>query len=152
MFGPLYKSKKLIMENFAALTNKLKNKNTLVIILIAAIFSLAAAFGFLINSKQPTKEKQVVHSVALNADRAVPDILSIKLGEIVVFNSRDGQSHNIAQGKGNDFKRAHDHPEGSIESGRFAADEGYRVELKKTGTYNFHDHLNPNIYVTIVVY
>ncbi|MBW3538137.1 hypothetical protein KY386_01430 [Candidatus Parcubacteria bacterium] len=93
-----------------------------------------------------------VHQVALLADHAEPTALIVKLGESVQFNSRDGKPHNIGQGGGNENGKDHEHPRGVLESGRFGADEAYRLRFGQTGSYDFHDHLNPHIFVTVVVY
>lgn len=105
-------------------------------------------------SKAPlenTQDQKIIHEISLLSDKAVPDVLSIKLGELVQFNSKDGRDHNMAQGEGDEFEKSHSHNEQAIESGRFGPDEGYRLELKKVGVYHFHDHYNPAVYSTIIV-
>lgn len=95
-----------------------------------------------------------IYQVALSNGKADPNELIIHTNDKVQFNSRDGKSHNIAQGRGNDYGQAHEHAGGvgAIESGNFRADEAYLVYFKKAGTYYFHDHLDPNIFITILVY
>lgn len=95
----------------------------------------------------------VVHMVALGPDdAATPNTLAVKVGEYVQFNSNDGRQHQIAQGKGHDFGEDHEHTEGGLESGTFAADEAFKVQFKQRGTYFFHDNLNPKISISVVVY
>ena len=94
----------------------------------------------------------VVNHVFLLEKGALPDALAVKLGESVEFDSRDGKAHSIAQGGGDEFDQNHSHEEFGVESGQFGPDEAYRVGFTKPGTYHFHDHKNPHIFVTIIVY
>lgn len=86
--------------------------------------------------------------VALRADAAVPDTITVKTGEYVQFNSADGRPHSLSLGLGG---KEHNH-KGPFSSGEFQADEAWRVQFKEAGTYTFHDHLNPNINVLVVAY
>ncbi len=95
--------------------------------------------------------------VELTPDGMKPDELALKVGEFVQFNSVDGKSHNIAEGDGKDTHAGHGDPEfhdhvGGFVSGEFGADEAWRVQFKKPGTYKLHDHHNPNQKILIVVY
>lgn len=90
----------------------------------------------------------VAFCVALAAEQAQPDTITVKLGEYVQFNSADGQSHSLSQGKGGE---EHDHT-GPFSSGEFKADEGWRAQFKEPGTFYFHDHLNPKINILVVAY
>lgn len=142
------------------------------------VLILGASFGgfYYLNSRKAAATDVVV--VELLADRASPSLVAVKLDQYVQFNTKDGQVHNIGQGKGEGPDRAkdveastkghnestphaatdpkdglpHDHQKGSIESGDFKPDEGYRVKFSKAGTYEFHDHYNPKINITVVVY
>ena len=86
--------------------------------------------------------------VSLQQDGALPGEIAVQAGSVVQFNSADGKSHNLSLGKGGD---GHDHA-GPFHSGEFAADEAWKVQFKEDGTYYFHDHLNPDINVLVVVY
>ncbi len=126
------------------------------IIIIAAVFVAALVSGISISivldsSGDGSKEKPV-HHVLLLRDGADPDAVFIRLGERVQFDSRDGQQHIIAQGGGDEFDQNHSHEEFGVESGTFGPSEAYLAGFKRTGTYHFHDHLNPKIFVTVVVY
>lgn len=96
-----------------------------------------------------------VHQISLYEDRADPNELIIKLGDKVQFNSTDGQNHNISRGKGNDYGHVHEHAPGAsstTESGSFGVGEGYLVSFTQIGTYYFHDHFDPDAFITILVY
>lgn len=121
-------------------------------IFVAFIVALSAGFFLKMISKPKTQRSVQTHHVSLLKNKASPSELIVKLGETVQFDSRDGKNHDIAQGPGNEFKKAHDHPEGSKESGPFGPNEGYKISFTKPGTYHFHDHLNPKIFVAVVVY
>ena len=131
------------------------NKKNISIIFAAVLFLIISG-AIIVYFSQPkpqsnTKKEVVVHHISLTKDKATPDALSIKLGELVQFNSKDGGYHNMAQGQGDEFEENHEHPEESIDSGIFGPDEAYKVDLKQPGVYHFHDHNNPDIYSTIIV-
>ncbi len=91
--------------------------------------------------------------------------LAVKVGDFVEFRSADGKSHNLALGEGNehssstsqpaqtdsDTEHSHDHVQGT-ESGTFGADEAWKVQFKKAGTYIIHDHLNPELNILVIAY
>lgn len=86
--------------------------------------------------------------VALTSSGAKPNTIAVPVGTYVQFNSADGRSHNLSNGKGGE---EHVHS-GKFRSGEFKADEGWRVQFSKEGSYFLHDHLNPKINVLVVVY
>jgi len=90
--------------------------------------------------------------VALREDGMYPNELAVKRGELVQFNSADGQSHNISEGDGaHGDDHAHEHV-GDYLSGEFGPDEAWRVQFNKAGTYKLHDHYNPKQSILVVVY
>ena len=93
-----------------------------------------------------------VHHIALFKTKAIPDAISIHAGEYVEFDSKDGETHDIALGGGNENGHSHDHSDIDISSGVFGADEAYQLLIKDKGVYDFHDHLHPDIFVTVVAY
>lgn len=101
-----------------------------------------------ITTSQSLANKQPSKTVDLHSDKASPEQVTIIVGEVLQFNARDGKTHRIALGEGGE---EHDHTSSS-NSGDFQADEGWRVQFDKPGTYYFHDHLNPNINVLVVAY
>ncbi|MBA3723598.1 MAG: hypothetical protein H0W89_01745 [Candidatus Levybacteria bacterium] len=134
-------------------------------IVIASIFVFFVAGGIVYSlhnqgvlfasqnaSPEEKKKDTGVTLVALKNDKAIPDAVAIKVGEYVQFNSKDGKSHEIASGTGDGYGNDHGHDQSGVDSGVFDADEAYKVQFKKTGTYEFHDNKNPKIFVTVVVY
>lgn len=137
----------------------MNNKNIIIVaslffILASATFVLAQSKNQLINFEAKNEIAiSTVHYVGLHADHAEPKEILVKVGDLVQFDSKDGKTHNIASGKGNDYGKAHEHMGVvGIESGEFGADEGYRVQFKEVGSFFFHDHLSPNITVSVIVY
>lgn len=135
------------MTNF----KDLANKRSLVIV---SLFIAAGLVGFSVvyaMSKNTDSNEQTNCEgtcVALYKDRADPDTVTVPVGTYVQFNSADGKAHSLSLGEGGG---EHDHT-GKFNSGKFQADEGWRVEFKDEGTFYFHDHLNPKINVLVVVY
>jgi plastocyanin len=91
-----------------------------------------------------------VHMVSLLKDKADPDIVLIKVGDYVQFNSKDGKNHDLEQGHGEAYGDVHQHIDSAAGSGNFKADEAYKVQFKKVGIFEFHDHYNPKIHITVV--
>lgn len=150
-------------------------------ILFTSIAVLAGGFAFALTYSNQTKkagaESTAVY-VDLIDDRAEPSVVSVEKGKYVQFNTKDSKMHNIGQGSGEAGAHAvkvaapaHDHPEGDTDtahehaksethehtagtkvSGNFGKDQAYRVQFNETGTYTFHDHLNPKISIVVVVY
>lgn len=111
-------------------------------------FLLLDKAGLAKNVQAGTNDKP--YMVMLQNNKADPNVLTIKKGEYVQFNSNDGKYHNLTQGLGNRLIKQHDHSIG-VDSGKFGPDEAYRVQFKEVGEYDFHDHYYPDIYVTVIV-
>ncbi|GAC1371158.1 MAG: hypothetical protein NVSMB39_4670 [Candidatus Saccharimonadales bacterium] len=130
------------------------------ILTVAAVFAVTAGLGYVVAraSQHQAKAAAPDHIINLLSDRADPSAMAVIRGDYVQFDAKDGKTHNIGQGSGDDQvhqqlgQAVHEHDYTAKESGAFGPDEGYRVQFNKTGTYAFHDHLNPKISVTIVVY
>jgi plastocyanin len=138
--------------------NKLNSK--LLLLLLITIGGMIGFFGVRAIG-QSSKNLSAVDCkgtcVYLQKNGMQPNELAIKVGEYVQFNSADGKKHNLAEGDGaqnhagNHDTDHHDHV-GGLVSGEFGADEAWRVQFKKTGTYRLHDHYNPHQTILIVVY
>jgi plastocyanin len=128
------------------------------ILLTGTVFSafliagLSISIAFHRDTTASVTTSPVIHQISLLADQATPNAVAVRVGEYVQFNSKDGQLHKIALGSGNAYEGNHAHLTDSTESAVFKADEGYRVLFKAAGTYEFHDHLNPNIFVSVIAY
>jgi plastocyanin len=88
------------------------------------------------------------YCVSLASEGAIPGEVSVEKGSTVLFNSADGKSHSLSLGQGGE---EHNH-RGPFNSGEFQADEAWKAQFSKVGTYFFHDHYNPEINVLVVVY
>ena len=126
-----------------------------IILGVAVIGFAIAGFG---TSYALTKHQIVKSSpslgpinVSLANDSASPNSLAIKVGQIVQFNTKDNQNHDIAFGEGNADGHDHEHTS-SYESGQFGSGQAWQVQFKKAGTFTLHDHLHPNINVIVVAY
>lgn len=136
--------------------------NTTTILIIFGL--MGAGIGYL-GITQLTTDKTTASAacqgtcVALQKNGMLPNELAVKVGERVTFYSADGEKHNLAEGVGADDARhaGHDDPGhhehiGGYTSGDFGADEAWRVQFKKAGTYKIHDHYNPKQNIVVVVY
>lgn len=122
---------------------------------LAGVFMLVALAGFTATFAMSKGSSAVTSTtkcqgtcVALQADGAKPDTITVTPGSYVQFNSADGKEHSLSLGDGGS---EHEH-KGSFSSGDFKADEAWRVQFKDEGSYIFHDHYNPDINVLVVVY
>lgn len=103
--------------------------------------------------------------VSLTESAMSPNAIFVKVGEFVQFNTNDGKTHNISLGAGADVHddasedhhdadhetTPHEHT-GAYSSGEFGVGEAWRVQFKEPGTYMLHDHYNPKLFITVVVY
>lgn len=107
--------------------------------------------------------KENPHLVSLTKDQTEPVDLLINVGDYVQFNSKDGSEHQLIQGKptadhGHDeyadavHGEAHGATDSPLDSGIIKADEGYLLQLKKVGKYDFHDNYNHDYAITVIVY
>lgn len=124
-------------------------------VLLTVLFLVLGISSFFIAYSYGNKNQDVAQAsqckdvcVALQADKAMPDMIAIERGKFVQFNSADGKAHSLSLGGGGSD---HVH-KGSFNSGMFEADEGWRVQFNDEGSFIFHDHLNPKINVLVVVY
>lgn len=129
-------------------------KNTIVLTLVVGLFAVTG-FGtsYVLTQHQSVKASTSLEpiSVDLANDQANPSNLAIKVGQIVRFNTKDNQTHDIAFGEGNGDGHAHEHSS-SYESGQFGSGQAWQVQFKKAGTFTLHDHLHPNINIVVVAY
>ena len=95
----------------------------------------------------------LIQHVALTEKAMVPDALTVHVGEYVQFDTADTQSHQIGLGGGDEYGKGHEHVGiGEFESGTFGPDEAYRLQFKKAGVYDFHDHMHPKLFITVIAY
>lgn len=115
--------------------------------------------------------KENPHEIALTESQKEPIDILINVGDYVQFNSKDGGEHQIIQGKptvehghdtgvdaGHDETGAAEEGESHgvttapLDSGVFKADEGYSLQFKNVGKYEFHDNYNHEYAITVIVY
>ena len=136
------------------------NRKLRLVMIVVGILLVTSGVGFALAKTSAPKVSSTPpdHTVSLLNDHADPSAIAVTKGDYVQFNAKDGKTHNIGQGSGNDEVHqglngtSHEHDYRAKESGAFGADEGYRVQFNQTGTFSFHDHLNPKISVTVIVY
>jgi plastocyanin len=140
---------------------KLLSSNIFIFGVIVIISAVISFFGIQALSPKPAIATSDCNGICVSLTKSGmnPDALFVKVGDYVQFNSADGKKHNISIGNGSNdhgggheaHESAHDHV-GDYSSGDFGADEAWRVQFKKPGTYNLHDHYNPKLFITVVVY
>lgn len=147
----------------------MKKTNILVgsVIVVAALAGFGISYSF---SENRTKvEAQGCQDICVDILNTgfKPNELAVKKGEYVQFNTNDGKFHNLALGNGSTHQshdssreqvdkevshsETHDH-KGSLQSGEFGENEGWRVRFDQVGTFIIHDHLNPENTILVVVY
>jgi plastocyanin len=118
-------------------------------LILAAFFMGALWVGIAYHeAKQRQIPKGTAHQIALTAEKAEPSTMIIKTGDIVQFTVKDGQVRRIGQGSAE--AGLHEQLLEGIQSEAF--NDQYRVEFKEPGTYSFHDHINPALTITIIVF
>ena len=137
------------------LTKKLSKLSRTQLLLVAFAVAGLVSFGVVSAISSMDKDSQIISQancsgicVSLKKDVASPDTLAITVGSFVQFNSADGKPHSLSLGEGGE---EHSHT-GKFTSGKFEADEAWRVQFNKEGTFTFHDHYNPKLNVIVVVY
>lgn len=114
----------------------------------AGAFFAVQQFGGNASKTIDTGDK-TVHTVDIKKENNQPIDLLIKKGEFVQFNSKDGGEHQIVQGEHSSELHGGN---GLIDSGVFKGDEGYLLEFKEIGKFNFHDNLDRDYSITVIVY
>ena len=94
----------------------------------------------------------LISHIEIQKDKMSPDALSIHINEYVQFDTMDGNVHIIGLGGGDEYEKPHEHTDAEFESGKFGIGESYRVKISKKGVYDFHDHKNPKLFATVIVY
>lgn len=104
----------------------------------------------IVTNAQGTKEDP--HQVALLANNKDPVDIIIKKGEYIQFNSKDGKDHQLIQGAHSKEHGPTGHTPSPLDSGIIKGDEGYLLQFKETGKYDFHDNYNHNSTISVLVY
>lgn len=140
---------------FPAVSNQAKStvRTDTALLFSIGLFVAALAFaGVYIYSRSthraPTLPCPADACVSITKDGAKPEIITIKSGQSVQFNSADGLRHNLTLV----HSAAQHSDDAHYTSGVFARDEAWRVQFKKDGTYTFGDTFNPDMFINVVVY
>lgn len=115
------------------------------------------------NQESTLGSRQNPHKVKLTKSETDPVDLLINVGDYVQFDSDDAKEHQIIQGKptedhGHDALSDATHGEEHgitnkpLDSGIIKADEGYLVQFKNVGKFEFHDNFNHDYAITVIVY
>jgi len=122
---------------------------------IAFVVVVTALVGFLYFNKQkaePASSKAntqvvAVASVSITKDGFVPATIQIKKGSQVTWTNNDTNLHQVVT----DSHPAHTNLKG-LDSDPLAAGESFTFTFEKTGTFSYHDEMNPlNIKGTVIV-
>lgn len=145
--------KRTLKEQTTNLSRKIPFANKTFYIRLSVLFILIGlAIGYSTQYFSSQKSQgQAIYQVKLLKNKADPDLLRIKTGSYVQFDNKDGKKHAMSTGKGSGYGYQHNHESG-VNSPLIGTDEGYRIQLKKVGIYNFHDDLNPQLHTTVIVY
>ena len=117
-------------------------------LIIAFVVVVAALVGFLYLNKQkaepasPKATPQVVTvaSVSITKNGFVPATIQIKKGSQVTWTNNDTSPHQVIT----DPHPSHTNLKG-LDSDPLAAGESFTFTFEKTGTYGYHDEMNPLI-------
>lgn len=129
----------------------MNNKLIIPLLLVGMLLGYVATRQSHANAQAQTQGTPT-YAVDIYADKIEPSTTIIPLGATLQMNNKDTKPHNIAQGAGNDYSLDHAHLPTGPESGSFGPSEAYQVTFDKPGTYTFHDHTNPNLVLTAIVY
>ncbi len=126
--------------------NNERTKKLILISLVLAIILIAVSFAtgvFLKKDTDITKlpKDEVVQSafVEITEKGFVPATLQVKKGTIVTFTNNDKSAHQPAV----DPHPSHDSLAGFDSQTKLEKGQSYSFFFDKTGTWTYHDHLNP---------
>ncbi|HEX7259653.1 MAG TPA: hypothetical protein VF272_01850 [Candidatus Saccharimonadia bacterium] len=128
------------------------------ILVAAGSLTVFGGLGFWIAESMASQNSNPIHHVSLTSQGADPNVIAVVKGGYVQFDAKDGKQHKMSQGSGDDevhhqaHTGVHEHQSDGKDSGMFGLLEAYRVQFHQTGTFSFHDHLNPKLSITVVVY
>ncbi|GAC1387530.1 MAG: hypothetical protein NVS1B7_0690 [Candidatus Saccharimonadales bacterium] len=132
--------------------HKLLQTYRLVLASFLVVLAVSSALLYTIASHQNRAARNSTCTVAacINLLRNNKDPLTytITSGSYVQFNSADGMQHSMELVHSG---VQHDDPS-RYESGTFSANEAWKVQFKKDGTFVFADKTNPDVEITIIVY
>jgi len=120
------------------------------LLIVAAILVAAGAFFFFSQNKTsqvtPTKEEASEPTITLTSAGFSPDNVTIKAGQKITWINKSGTEATV---------NSDPHPSHTnfqpLNLGSFADGASLSLTFDQTGTYGYHNHLNPNARGTITV-
>ncbi len=138
------------------MTNK---RNTIIILVSIVVAAVIIAGAYVVgNNLKKNKENtvatqspenKVLYSATVEITRAgfVPATIAVKKGTVVVWTNTDSLPHQVAS----DPHPNHDKLKGLF-SDPLTNGKSFSFTFNKSGTFTYHDHLNPlKFYGTVVV-
>ena len=112
--------------------------------------SATTSFEFGKSEKEPKRHfvALVVNSSTPESQFCIPEILKIKVGDIVKWINGDSGIHTITSGSVDDFSPS---PSGVFDSGIMMPNSSYEVTFKEKSTHNYYCMLHPWKECTIIV-
>jgi len=120
-----------------------KNKRYAIVLLVLVVASAAALYGVSRDASSPDTGLPLntgpTATVQITADGFEPATLSVAPGTTVTWVNADDAPHQVA---------SNPHPEHTDLSGLdssqpIAAEQSYSFTFNETGTFGYHDHLQP---------
>jgi plastocyanin len=124
-------------------------------LIIAFVVVVAVLVGFLYfnkqkeesNSSKKTTQSVVAAAVSITRDGFVPATIQIKKGNQVTWTNNDTNPHQVIT----DPHPSHTNLK-NLDGDPLAAGESFTFTFEKTGTYGYHDEMNPlNTKGTVIV-
>ncbi|MBC7868820.1 hypothetical protein H7X69_01395 [Candidatus Saccharibacteria bacterium] len=118
--------------------------------IVSVVSFIGASFVGALGVKTELQQSKCDASVCVSLSRqsSQPEVLTVVSGSYVKFSSADGQKHNVAL----IHSGIQHEDESRYESGDFNADEAWKVQFKKDGTFTFEDKYNENAEISVIVY
>ncbi len=106
---------------------------------LAAALICACALAYDAIAAEPAAvRKPVTHTVVIDGVKYVPEALTVKRGDTVVWINKDPYPHTVTSN-------------GAFDSGSIAAGKSWRLKPRKAGDYAYICTLHPNMKATLKV-
>jgi plastocyanin len=131
--------------------NQKPKRPTMMMLVIAGLVLIGVILAVAVlannSSKKPALTPTVTNTVAavpagkvtVTASGFSPAIIKVKKGQAVTWTNQDSQPHQIAT----DPYPLENGLAGFVEDGPLLKGDSYAFSFNKTGTFTYHDHLNP---------
>jgi plastocyanin len=131
-------------------TSKNKKRSYIVALVLLLIVGLAAVL--LTNRNSDSVDLQALEpvptgAVSVTEEGFSPATIQIKKGESVTWTNVSGGVHQIAS----DPHPVHDNLPGLFSEEALQPDDSFTYQFEDSGTFTYHDHLNPFTFQGIVI-